>query len=352
MRHRKRALVTGITGQDGSWLADLLISLDYEVHGIVRRSSTFTTDRIDHLYEDRHDDPGTQLVLHHGDLADGTGLRRIVEQVQPDEIYNLGAQSHVQVSFQQPEFTADVDALGTLRLLEVVRDYTARSGNEVRLYQAGSSEMFGSTPPPQAEHTPFHPRSPYGCAKLYAYWQVVNHREAYGMFATNGILFNHESERRGETFVTRKVTRAATRIALGLQEHLYLGNLDAARDWGHAEDYVRAMWLMLQHDVPEDFVIATGECYTVREFVQRTFARLDLDWEDHVRLDPRYLRPAEVDSLRGDASKARVLLGWEPTIDFDTLIDRMVTNDLELARRELVLRDAGHVVPMAGAVSA
>jgi GDPmannose 4,6-dehydratase len=336
--------VTGITGQDGSWLAQLLLEQGYEVHGIVRRSSTFNTQRIDHLYVDPHT-TDTRLHLHHGDLADATNLRRIIELVQPDEVYNLGAQSHVQVSFQQPEYTVDVDAIGTLRLLEAVRDYGARAGREVRLYQAGSSEMFGSTPPPQSETTPFHPRSPYGCANLYAYWQVVNHREAHGMFATNGILFNHESERRGETFVTRKITRAATRIALGLQDTLYLGNLDAERDWGHAEDYVRAMWLMLQHDVPEDFVIATGESYTVREFVQRTFARLDLDWTDHVQFDPRYLRPSEVDSLRGDPSKARVLLEWEPTIDFDMLIDRMVATDLELASRERVLRDAGHDVP-------
>jgi GDPmannose 4,6-dehydratase len=343
--------MTGITGQDGSYLAELLLEQGYEVHGLVRRSSTFNTDRIDHLYRDPHD-PDPRLQLHYGDLADATGLRRVLERVQPDEVYNLGAQSHVQVSFEQPEYTADVDAVGTLRLLEAVRDHRACSGRDVRLYQAGTSEMFGATPPPQSEHTPFHPRSPYGCAKVYAYWQVINYREAYGMFAANGILFNHESERRGETFLTRKVTRAATRISLGLQDELFLGNLDATRDWGHARDYVRAMWLMLQHDVPEDFVIATGETWSVREFVRRAFARVGLDWRDHVRHDPRYVRPAEVDQLRGDASKARVLLEWEPTVGFDELVDGMVDHDLELAQRELVLRDAGHDVPQRGLVFA
>jgi GDPmannose 4,6-dehydratase len=343
--------MTGITGQDGSYLAELLLEQGYEVHGLVRRSSTFNTDRIDHMYRDPHE-PDPRLHLHYGDLADATGLRRVLERVQPDEVYNLGAQSHVQVSFEQPEYTADVDALGTLRLLEAVRDHQSCSGRTVRLYQAGTSEMFGATPPPQAEHTPFHPRSPYGCAKVYAYWQVINYREAYGMFATNGILFNHESERRGETFLTRKVTRAATRISLGLQDELFLGNLDATRDWGHARDYVRAMWLMLQHDVPEDFVIATGETWSVREFVRRAFARVGLDWRDHVRHDPRYVRPAEVDQLRGDASKARVLLEWEPTIGFDELIDGMVDHDLELAQQELVLREAGHDVPQRGLVFA
>jgi GDPmannose 4,6-dehydratase len=343
----KKALLTGITGQDGSYLSELLIEKGYEVHGIVRRSSTFNTDRIDHLYQDPHN-ADVRMRLHFGDLADGTGLRRILETVQPDEVYNLGAQSHVAVSFEQPEYTADVDALGTIRLLEAVRDYQRHSFREVRFYQAGTSEMFGATPPPQRETTPFYPRSPYAAAKLHAYWQVVNYREAYGMFASNGILFNHESERRGETFVTRKITRAATRIKEGLQTELHLGNLDATRDWGHARDYVHAMWLMLQHDVGDDFVVATGETYSVREFVQRVFARLDLDWEEYVRIDARYFRPTEVEALQGDPSKAKLLLGWEPTVGIDELVELMVDNDLELARQERLLHEAGHIITARG----
>ncbi len=276
-----RALITGITGQDGSYLVEYLLELGYEVHGLIRRASSFNTDRIDHLYEDPHA-PGTRLLLHYADLTDGTGLRHVLEEVQPDEVYNLGAQSHVAVSFRQPEYTADVDGLGVLRLLEAIRDVQDRTAHVIRLYQAGTSEMFGGSPPPQSESTPFYPRSPYGAAKVMAHHLVVNYREAYGLHASNGILFNHESERRGETFVTRKITRAATRIKLGLQDLLYLGNLEAERDWGHAEDYVRAMHLMLQQDDPSDYVIATGESHTVREFVERVFEALDLTWQDHV----------------------------------------------------------------------
>jgi len=337
----KRALITGITGQDGSYLAELLLSKGHEVHGIIRRASTFNTDRIDHLYQDPHEE-GVRLFLHYGDLTDGTSLRRILEHVQPDEIYNLGAQSHVAVSFEQPSYTADVDAMGTLRLFEAVRDSCANSGRAVRIYQACSSEMFGSTPPPQNEDTSFHPRSPYGVSKVAGYWYGVNYREAYGMFIANGILFNHESERRGETFVTRKITRAVGRIKHGLQDKLYLGNMDAKRDWGYAPDYVEAMWMMLQADEPEDFVIATGEAHSVREFVQAAFAEVGLDWEQYVKIDPRYFRPAEVDYLLGDASKAREKLGWEPTVSFDELVKRMVAHDMELALQEKTLTDAGH----------
>jgi len=346
----KKALITGITGQDGSYLAELLLSKGYEVHGIVRRSSVFNTDRIDHLYCDPHD-PEARMFLHYGDLSDGAGLRAVLRRVAPDEIYNLGAQSHVKVSFEQPDYTGDVDALGTLRLLEAVRDAQEATGRGVRYYQAGTSEMFGASPPPQSETTPFYPRSPYAAAKLYAYWATVNYREAYGMFACNGILFNHESERRGETFVTRKVTRAATRIKLGLQEKLYLGNLDAKRDWGHAEDYVEAMWLMLQQDEPEDFVIATGEMYTVREFVERVFDRLELDWEQHVEIDSRYFRPTEVEALQGDPTKACEKLGWKPCVSIDELVERMVQYDLELAAQEMTLRDAGHTLALRGVAS-
>ena len=338
-----KALITGITGQDGSYLAELLLDKGYEVHGIVRRSSTFNTDRIDHIFTDLHQ-PDARLFTHYGDLSDGTGLRRILEQVQPDEVYNLGAQSHVGVSFHQPEYTADVDGLGVLRLLEALRDYQSRTDTTVRYYQAGTSEMFGSTPPPQLETTPFHPRSPYAVAKVFGYWQTINYRESYGMFAANGILFNHESERRGETFVTRKITRAATRISLGLQDKLYLGNLEAKRDWGHAKDYVEAMWLLLQQDAPEDIVIATGEMYSVRDFVTKVFGRLNIDWERHVEIDSRYFRPAEVEALQGDASKARALLGWEPKVDVDELVRLMVDHDLELAQQELTLREAGHSI--------
>jgi len=343
----KRALITGITGQDGSYLTEFLLSKGYEVHGIVRRSSTFNTDRIDHLYRDPHD-ADVRMRLHYGDLSDGTGLRRILEEVRPDEVYNLGAQSHVMVSFQQPEYTADVDGMGTLRLLEAVRDYRDRTKHELRFYQAGTSEMFGATPPPQAEGTAFYPRSPYAVAKVFAYWQTINYREAYQLYACNGILFNHESERRGETFVTRKITRAATRIKLGLQDALYLGNLDARRDWGHARDFVEAMWLMLQHDAPDDYVVATGEMHSVREFVELVFGKLELDYEQYVKLDPRYMRPTEVDALQGDASKARTQLGWEPRISFAQLVDEMVANDLKLAQQERTLREAGHALTPRG----
>lgn len=346
----KKALITGITGQDGSYLSELLLKKGYEVHGIIRRASTFNTDRIDHLYADPHL-PGPAVKLHYGDLSDGTGLRRVMEMVQPDEVYNLAAQSHVAVSFQQPEYTVEVDALGTLRLLEAIRDYGARTGTMPRFYQAGTSEMFGATPPPQSETTPFYPRSPYAAAKVYAYWQTINYREAYEMFATNGILFNHESERRGETFVTRKITRGATRIKMGLQKKLYLGNLDAKRDWGHAEDYVEAMWLMLQHDEPDDFVVATGQSYAVREFVERVFERLGMDWEEHVLIDPRYFRPTEVEYLHGDPTKAMQKLGWKPKVGIDELVRRMVDNDLELAKQERTLIDAGHLVAPRGSAN-
>lgn len=341
----KKALITGITGQDGSYLTEFLLEKGYQVHGIIRRASLFNTDRIDHLYRDPHD-PDAQMFLHYGDLSDGTALRRILEKVQPDEVYNLGAQSHVKVSFDEPEYTVDVDALGSLRLLEAIRDYRDRTGHEVRFYQASSSEMFGASPPPQSELTPFHPRSPYACAKVYSYWQTINYRESYGLFACNGILFNHESERRGETFVTRKITRAATRIKLGLQDKLRLGNLAAKRDWGHAADYVRAMWMMLQVDQPDDYVVATGEAYSVQEFVDKTFALLDLDPARYVEIDPRYFRPAEVDFLQGDASKISNKLGWKPEISFDELVRRMVEADMELARQEKTLREGGHTVLM------
>lgn len=339
----KKALISGITGQDGSYLAEFLIGRGYEVHGIIRRASSFNTERIDHLYLEPHD-PNARLFLHYGDLADSTVLRRILEKVQPQEIYNLGAQSHVKVSFEEPEYTVDVDALGTLRLLEAMRDYMERTGNDVRFYQASSSEMFGSTPPPQSEATPFHPRSPYACAKLYSYWQTVNYRESYNLFACNGILFNHESERRGETFVTRKITRAATRIKLGLQDKLRLGNLSARRDWGHAADYVRAMWMMLQHDRPDDYVVATGDAYSVQDFVDKTFAMLNLDPKDFVEVDPRYFRPAEVDFLQGDPYKITQTLGWKPEISFDEMVRRMVEHDLMLAEREKILKNAGHQI--------
>jgi GDPmannose 4,6-dehydratase len=337
----KRALITGITGQDGSYLAELLLSKGYQVHGIVRRASTFNTDRIDHLYKDPHES-AARLFLHYGDLSDGTGLRRILEKVGPDEVYNLGAQSHVRVSFDEPEYTADVDATGTLRLLEALRDSIGGSGREVRYYQAGSSEMFGGAPPPQSEKTPFHPRSPYAVSKVAAHWYAVNYRESYGMFVANGILFNHESPRRGETFVTRKITRAGARIKMGLQDKLYLGNLEAKRDWGFAGDYVDAMWRMLQREQPDDYVVATGASYSVRAFLEAAFQHLGLDWRQHVAIDPRYFRPAEVDHLLGDATKAREALGWQPRVGFDALVNMMVEHDLELARQERTLRDAGH----------
>jgi GDPmannose 4,6-dehydratase len=320
--------MTGITGQDGSYLAELLLNKGYEVHGLVRRSSTFTTGRIEHLYLDAHE-PNARLFLHYGDLSDGNGLNRLLNKIAPHGVYNLGAQSHVAVSFQTPLYSADIDALGTLRLLEAIRELP----HPVRFYQASSSEMYGQVAEiPQSEATPFHPRSPYAVAKVYSYWQTVNYREAYGLHASNGILFNHESPRRGETFVTRKITRAATRIKLGLQERLYLGNLDAERDWGFAGDYVEAMWLMLQQDKPDDYVIATGKTHSVRDLVQLAFAAAGLDWQEYVKTDARYMRPAEVDLLIGDASKARAEIGWAPKVDFEGLVRMMVEADLERLR--------------------
>ena len=332
----KRALITGITGQDGSFLTELLLEKGYEVHGIIRRSSSFNTDRIDHLYQDPHE-PNTRLRLLYGDLNDSSSLNNVLRQTQPDEIYNLGAQSHVRVSFDVPEYTAEVTGLGTVRLLEAIREV----GITPKFYQASSSELYGDArETPQTERTPFYPRSPYACAKAYAYYITVNYREAYKMFACNGILFNHESERRGETFVSRKITRAATRIKLGLQDKLFLGNLDARRDWGHARDYVEAMWLMMQAGAADDYVIATGETHSVREFLDEAFGGLDLDWHEYVEIDPRYYRPTEVDLLLGDASKARRQLGWEPKVSFRELVRLMVAADTELAKQEQTLRQA------------
>lgn len=329
MTQPKRALITGITGQDGSYLSELLMEKGYEVHGIIRRTSTFNTDRIDHLYEDPHNQ-GVRLFLHYGDLTDGTTLRRILEQVEPTEIYNLGSQSHVRVSFDAPEYTVDSVGMGTLRLLEAIREYQNRTGNEVRFYQAGSSEMYGKVQEiPQTETTPFYPRSPYACAKVYSHWQTVNYRESYGMFACNGILFNHESPRRGETFVTRKVTRALAQIVAGKQDKLYMGNLDAKRDWGYAKDYVRAMWLMLQQPIADDYVVSTGETHSVREFLDLAFGYVNLNWETYVAFDDRYLRPAEVEILIGDSTKARQTLGWEPSVTFEELVHLMVEADLQ-----------------------
>jgi GDPmannose 4,6-dehydratase len=334
----KRALITGITGQDGSYLAELLLAKGYEVHGMIRRSSTFNTQRIEHLYEDVHS-ADRPLRLHHGDMADGNGLARLIGEIEPHEVYNLAAQSHVRVSFDQPNYTADVTAVGVLRLLEAIRDYQDHSGQTVRFYQASSSEMFGKVrETPQTETTPFHPRSPYAVAKVYAHWATVNYRESYGIHASCGILFNHESPRRGETFVTRKITRAAARIKLGLQEKLYLGNLEAQRDWGFAGDYVEAMWLMLQQDEPDDYVIATGETHSVREFCEKAFGRLDLDYQDYVEIDPRYFRPAEVDLLLGNPAKAKAKLGWEPRHSFDQLVGMMVESDLQFANRDRSLK--------------
>ena len=342
----KTALITGITGQDGSHLADLLLDKGYEVHGIIRRASTFNTQRIDHLYQDPHE-PDVRMHLHHGDLTDGSQIARAIRTVQPDEIYNLGAQSHVGVSFHQPEYTGDVDGLGVIRLLEAIREAEI----DVRLYQAGTSEMFGDSPPPQSESSEFRPRSPYAAAKAYAHWLVSNYREAYGIYAVNGILFNHESPRRGETFVTRKISRAAARIKIGVQDCLFLGNLDAKRDWGFAGDYVEAMWLMLQQDEPEDYVISTGKTHSVREFCDLCFAEvgLPLSWQGVgeeqtgcspdgqvlVAVDPRYFRPAEVDQLLGDASKARDQLGWQPKVNLKQLAQMMVEADLAEARAEV-----------------
>jgi GDPmannose 4,6-dehydratase len=376
----KRALITGITGQDGAYLADLLLDKGYEVHGIKRRSSLFNTQRIDHLYQDPHE-KDVRFVLHYGDLTDATNLIRIVQEVQPDEIYNLGAQSHVKVSFEAPEYTADTDALGTLRLLEAIRMLGLEG--KTRFYQASSSELFGKVREiPQTEQTPFYPRSPYACAKLYSFWCTVNYREAYGIYACNGILFNHESPLRGETFVSRKITRAVARIVLGLQEHLYLGNMDALRDWGHAKDFVQAQWLMLQQDQPDDYVIATGEQHSVREFCEGAFleAGITLEWKGQgiseigviddiqptellkkydrrdqlrtlcrgqtvVSIDPRYFRPTEVDTLLGDPSKARRKLGWEQKISFKQMIREMVDNDLEDGMREAIWKQKGFYIP-------
>jgi GDPmannose 4,6-dehydratase len=324
MHTKKKALITGITGQDGSYLAESLLSKGYEVHGLIRRASTFNTGRIEHLYVDPHE-PQVNFLLHYGDLSDSGQLTNLIYNIHPEEIYHLAAQSHVRVSFDMPEFTGDVTGLGTTRLLEAIR----RSGIETRFYQASSSELFGDAPPPQNEDTPMRPRSPYAAAKLYAYWMVRNYREAYNMFAVNGILFNHESPRRGETFVTRKITRAVARIKLGLQKKLYLGNLEARRDWGYAPEYVEAMWLMLQQGSPEDYVIATGETHSVREFVDEAFSYVDLDWRHYVEIDPRYFRPTEVDILCGDPSKARDKLGWEPKVTFKQLAQLMVEADLQ-----------------------
>ena len=343
----KKALITGITGQDGAYLAEFLLKKDYEVHGIIRRASMFNTQRIDHLYRDPHD-PNARLFLHYGDLSDGTGLRRILEAVQPDEIYNLGAQSHVKVSFDQPEYTADVVGTGTLRLFEAVRDHLKNSKSDIRLYQAGSSEMFGSAAPPQMETTAFEPRSPYAISKVAGYWFARNYREAYDMFIANGILFNHESPLRGETFVTRKITRAVGRIKLGLQDKLFLGNLDAKRDWGFAGDYVEVMWKMLQHSEPDDFVVATGEAHSVREFLEAAFIHVGLDFKKYVEIDQRYFRPTEVDHLLGDPSKAAEKLSWKPKVSFQGLVAMMVDHDMEQAEREKLLVDAGHKVGQEG----
>ncbi len=334
----KKALITGITGQDGSYLAELLLSKGYEVHGIIRRASTFNTDRIDHLYQDPHVN-GVKLFLHYGDLADSVKMVKILYDLQPDEIYNLGAQSHVRVSFEIPEYTGNIVGVGAVRILEAIRE--ANLVDKVRFYQASSSEMFGKAHEvPQTEDTPFWPRSPYGCAKMYAHWLTVNYRESYNMFACSGILFNHESPRRGETFVTRKITRAATRIKLGLQDKLFLGNLDARRDWGYAKEHVEIMWLMLQQDRPDDYVIATNETHSVKEFVVEAFDRLGLDWEKYVDYDERYERPAEVDLLIGDPAKAKRQLGWEPKVTFKELVAIMVDADLQLAEDEAKIKDA------------
>lgn len=343
----KTALITGITGQDGSYLAELLLEKGYCVHGIIRRTASFNTERIDHLYRDPHC-ADANMFLHYGDLTDGSSLRRLLQRIEPEEVYNLGAQSHVKVSFEQPIYTANVDALGTLRLLESVQDYRLGAKHEVRFYQAGTSEMFGASPPPQGENTPFYPRSPYAVSKLAAHWYGVNYREAYGLFVANGILFNHESPRRGETFVPRKITRAAGRIAVGLQDKLFLGNLDARRDWGFAGDYVEAMWRMLQHEKPDTFVVATGKSHSVRDFLDVAFGHLNLDWKKYVEIDARYFRPTEVDFLEGDASKAKRDLGWKPKIGFERLVVMMVEHDLDLAKQEQVLKRAGHQVCLRG----
>jgi len=347
---RRRAFITGVTGQDGSYLAELLLDKGYEVHGLVRRSSSFNTGRIEHCYQDPHDGE-PRLVLHHGDVTDGNCLAKLIRQVDPHEVYNLAAQSHVRVSFDQPMYTGDATGLGTLKLLEAIRAHQDETGREIRFYQASSSEMFGLVQEvPQRETTPFHPRSPYGVAKVYGHWITVNYRESYGLHASCGILFNHESPRRGETFVTRKITRAVGRIAEGLQEKVFLGNLDAKRDWGFAGDYVEAMWRMLQQDEPDDYIVSTDETHSVRELCELAFGRLGLDWRKHVEIDPRYFRPAEVDLLLGDSTKARHRLGWRPVVSFEELIAMMVDCDLDLAKRERTLLDAGHRVDVPHAV--
>jgi len=339
------ALITGITGQDGSYLAELLLAKGYEVHGLIRRASTFNTSRIDHLYVDSHDE-NARLFLHYGDLDDGSRLATLLHKIQPDEVYNLAAQSHVRVSFDEPVHTTDTDAMGAIRLLEAVRS----SGIHCRFYQASTSEMFGSSPPPQNEDTPFSPRSPYGAAKVYAYWITKNYREAYGMFAVNGILFNHESPRRGETFVTRKITRAVAAIKAGQQDSLYMGNLDSIRDWGYAPDYVEGMWRMLQADEPEDVVLATGVGYTVKQFLETAFSHAGLSWEDHVKFDPRYVRPTEVDALVGDPSRAERKLGWKATVLGDELVRLMVDADIvALAHEGRHWIDTPRLTPSAGA---
>ncbi|XVJ58039.1 MAG: GDP-mannose 4,6-dehydratase [Tepidisphaera sp.] len=345
MSTNRRALITGITGQDGSYLAEFLIEKGYEVHGIIRRSSSFNTGRIDHIYLDPHV-KGGKLKLHYGDLCDANGLAKLMQQVRPHEVYNLGAQSHVRVSFDMPLYTADSVGMGALRLLEAVREFQQESGQQVRYYQASSSEQYGKVvETPQTETTPFYPRSPYACAKMMAHWATVNYRESYGMHASCGILFNHESPRRGETFVTRKITRAVGRIKLGMQDKVYLGNLDSKRDWGYAGDYVKMMWMMLQQEKPDDYVIATGKTISVREFCELAFRHVGLDYKDYVAFDQRYLRPAEVDLLLGDPTKAKQKLGWVPTTSVEQLAAMMVDYDLELAKREKTLRDAGHKMP-------
>jgi len=329
-----RALVSGVTGQDGSYLVELLLAKGYEVHGLVRRTSSFNRERLDPVYREEHEED-VRFRMHYADLSDSGSLINIIRSLEPDEVYHLGAQSHVRISFDIPEYTADATGMGTIRFLEAIR----ASGIATRFYQASSSEMFGMSPPPQDENTRFHPRSPYGVAKVFGYWTTVNYREAYGLYACNGILFNHESPRRGEPFVTRKITRAVARIKAGIQDKLFLGNLDAKRDWGYAPDYVEAMWLMLQQEEPDDYVIATGEAHTVREFCERAFARVGLDYERHLHIDPRYYRPSEVNHLCGDASKARAVLGWKPTVDFEQLVDLMVDADVQLLEDELAGRN-------------
>ena len=329
----KTALITGVNGQDGSYLAEFLLAKGYEVHGLIRRSSSFNTQRVEHIYHDPHES-GVRFRMHYGDLSDSGSLINLIRELEPDEIYHLGAQSHVKVSFDVPEYTADSTGMGTIRMLEAIR----ASGVNTRFYQASSSEMYGAAPAPQNEETPFHPRSPYGVSKVFAFWSAVNYREAYGTFASNGILFNHESIRRGETFVTRKISRAVARIKAGMQDKLYLGNLDASRDWGYAPEYVEAMWMILQQDEPEDFVIATGEAHTVREFVELAFDRVGLDWQRHVEIDPGYFRPAEVESLCGDPAKAREKLGWKAKTSFEELVALMVDGDVALLEDELAGR--------------